>query len=461
MNRRQFIGTLGAAAAVTAAGCKNGSNPSKLLHSSPNAGEVPEGQKGLMALRSGKHGEQVSLLGYGCMRWPTVPGNSAPGENNIDQEAVNELIDYAIAHGVNYFDSSPAYCRGFSEEVTGIALARHAREHYFVATKLSNFDPSTWSFEASKSMYKRSLKLFHTDYLDFYLLHGIGMGGMENLRGRYLDNGILDYLLEERAAGHIRNLGFSYHGDITCFDYLLSLHDKYHWDFVQIQMNYVDWHYAKQVNPRNTDAEYLYNELDKRGIPAVIMEPILGGRLASLPEGPTRRLKTREPERSIASWAFRFSGTYPRVLTILSGMTYMEHLQDNLSSFAPFKPLTADELDELETIAHEYVTFPIVPCTNCQYCMPCPYGLDIPGTFRHYNDSLNEGRINDNPATKDYRKLRREYLNTYTQAVARERQADHCIGCGQCKIHCPQHIDIPAEMQRIDRFVDSLRNHVE
>jgi hypothetical protein len=453
ISRRQFIGTLGAAAAVTGlASC--------VKNTSAKAGEVFENKKGRTEYRSGVHGEQVSLLGYGCMRWPTIPGNSAPGENNIDQEAVNELIDYAIAHGVNYFDSSPAYCRGFSEEVTGIALARYAREHYYIATKLSNFDPSTWSFETSKSMYKRSLKLFHTDYLDFYLLHGIGMGGMENLRGRYLDNGILDYLLEERAAGHLRNLGFSYHGDITCFDYLLSLHDKYHWDFVQIQMNYVDWHYAKQVNPRNTDAEYLYNELDKRGISAVIMEPILGGRLASLPEGPTRRLKTREPERSIASWAFRFSGTYPRVLTILSGMTYMEHLQDNLSSFAPFKPLTADELDELETIAHEYVTFPIVPCTNCQYCMPCPYGLDIPGTFRHYNDSLNEGRINDNPATKDYRKLRREYLNTYTQAVARERQADHCIGCGQCKIHCPQHIDIPAEMQRIDKFVESLRNNV-
>ena len=449
---------MGAAAAVTGLalqGCNKTSAPA--TSEAAALGEIPTDS---MEYRSGVHGEQVSLLGYGCMRWPTKPGDNRPGVNNIDQDAVNELVDFAIAHGVNYFDSSPAYCRGFSEETTGIALSRYAREQYFIATKLSNFDPSTWSFEASKAMYQRSLQLFHTDYLDFYLLHGIGMGGMENLRGRYLDNGVLDYLVEERAAGHIRNLGFSYHGDIQCFDYLLSLHDKYHWDFVQIQMNYVDWHYAKQVNPRNTNAEYLYNELDKRGIPVVIMEPILGGRLASLPEGPTRRLKTREPQRSIASWAFRFSGTYPRVLTILSGMTYMEHLQDNLSSFAPFKPLTADELDELETIAHEYVTFPIVPCTNCQYCMPCPYGLDIPGTFRHYNDSLNEGRVNDNPATKDYRKLRREYLNTYTQAVARERQADHCIGCGQCKIHCPQHIDIPAEMQRIDKFVESLRNNV-
>ena len=273
MDRRQFLGTLGAAAVVTSCGKKTPISPV-----GPNS---PISDSATMEYRSGVHGEQVSLLGYGCMRWPTVPGNSAPGENNIDQEAVNELIDYAIAHGVNYFDSSPAYCRGFSEEVTGIALARYAREHYYIATKLSNFDPSTWSFEASKSMYKRSLKLFHTDYLDFYLLHGIGMGGMENLRGRYLDNGILDYLLEERAAGHIRNLGFSYHGDITCFDYLLSQHDKYHWDFVQIQMNYVDMFYAKQINKRNTNATYLYGELEKRGIPAVIMEPLLGGRLAS------------------------------------------------------------------------------------------------------------------------------------------------------------------------------------
>ena len=141
-------------------------------------------------------------------------------------------------------------------------------------------------------------------------------------------------------------------------------------------------------------------------------------------------------------------------------MTYMEHLQDNLSSFAPFQSLRDDELQLLYDIAHEYVNFPLVPCTACQYCMPCPYGLDIPGTFSHYNKMLNEGKVNDNPDSKEYQRLRRSYLKSYAEAVVRERQADHCIGCGQCLEHCPQHIDIPAQMQRIDQFVESLRNNV-
>ena len=452
MDRRHFIGTLGAAAAVTGlAGCgkKGAISPIDPDHAPHD-----------MELRTGKHGEKVSLLGYGCMRWPTIPGMNAQDQNDIDQEAVNELVDYAIEHGVNYFDTSPVYCKGFSEEATGKALARHAREHYYIATKLSNFNPATWSLEASKQMYYDSMRKLQTDYIDFYLLHSIGGGGMPNLHNRYLDSGIMDFLLEERKAGRIRNLGFSYHGDIECFDYLLSQHDKYQWDFVQIQMNYVDMNYAKQINLRNTNASYLYGELEKRGIPAVIMEPLLGGRLASLTPHENERLKAREPERSIASWAFRFCGTFPNVLTILSGMTYMEHLQDNLNSFAPFQALREDELHLLYQIAHEYVNFPLVPCTSCQYCMPCPYGLDIPGTFSHYNKMLNDGKVNDNPESKEYRKLRREYLNTYAEAVARERQADHCIGCGQCLEHCPQHIDIPQQMQRIDKFVESLRNNV-
>ena len=454
MDRRHFIGTLGAAAAVTGLASCGKKTISPIRPISPTDGSDA------MAYRTGVHGEQVSLLGYGCMRWPTVPGSDRQDENDIDQEAVNELVDYALEHGVNYFDTSPVYCKGFSEQATGIALSRHAREHYFIATKLSNFDPSTWSLEASKQMYYDSLRYLKTDYIDFYLLHAIGGGGMENLHNRYLDSGILDFLLEEREAGRIRNLGFSYHGDIECFDYLLAHNDKYHWDFVQIQMNYVDWHNADEVNTRNTDAEYLYGELEKRGIPAVIMEPLLGGRLASLSEGQNARLKAREPERSIASWAFRFCGTFPNVLTVLSGMTYMEHLQDNLNSYAPFKPLTDNELNLLYELAHEYVNFPLIPCTGCRYCMPCPYGIDIPGTFLHYNKMLNEGQVNDNPESADYRRMRRKYLNSYAQKVARERQADHCIGCNTCTSHCPQHIDIPKQMQRIDKFVESLRNNV-
>ena len=448
MNRRQFIGTLGVAG-LAACGKKT---------ISPIGPISPICPTDEMAYRTGKHGEQVSLLGYGGMRWPTLPGEDQPDENNIDQETVNELVDYALEQGVNYFDTSPVYHKGFSEQATGIALSRHPRESYYIATKLSNFSPDTWSLEASKAMYHRSMELLRTDYIDFYLLHAIGGGGMENLHNRYLDSGILDFLLEEREAGRIRNLGFSYHGDIECFDYLLSQHDKYRWDFVQIQMNYVDMHHAKQINPRNTDASYLYGELERRNIPAVIMEPLLGGRLASLTPHENELLQAREPQRSVASWAFRFCGTYPNVLTILSGMTYMEHLQDNLHTFKPFSPLRSEELALLENIAHKYVNFPLIPCTGCRYCMPCPYGINIPGNLLHYNKMLNEGLVNDNPESEDYRRLRRKYLKSYAETIARERQADHCIGCNQCTPHCPQHIDIPSQLQRIDRYVDTLRN---
>lgn len=209
-------------------------------------------------------------------------------------------------------------------------------------------------------MYRNSFKELQTDYLDYLLLHGVGMGddGMAALHSRYIDNGVLDFLLKERRAGRIRNLGFSYHGDIQVFDYLLSKQDEYKWDFVQIQMNYLDWRHAKETNPRNTNAEYLYGELAKRNIPAIIMEPLLGGRLSKVHDHIVARLKQREPYRSVASWAFRFAGTFPNVLTVLSGMTYMEHLQDNLHSFCPLQPLTDEETQFLYDTADLMMQYP-------------------------------------------------------------------------------------------------------
>ena len=305
INRRDFFklagaGTLASAAALY--GCSGNKNNGE--SESAALGEIPTGK---MTYRTNPNtGDRVSLLGYGCMRWPTRKRADGNGDE-IDQEAVNDLIDYAIAHGVNSFDTSPAYVQGLSERATGIALKRHPREKFFLATKLSNFSPSTHSREESLAMYHRSFRDLQVDYIDYLLLHGIGMGGMEALRSRYLDNGMLDFLLKEREVGRIRNLGFSYHGDIEVFDYLLSRHDELKWDFVQIQLNYVDWRHAKEVNTRNTDAEYLYAELVKRNIPAVIMEPLLGGRLSRLNDHLMARLKQRRPQESVASWAFRFA----------------------------------------------------------------------------------------------------------------------------------------------------------
>lgn len=453
LSRRDFLKTLGAAG-VASAGLSACTGSEKTANS-----EIPTDK---MTYRTNpKTGEKVSLLGYGMMRLPSVGGHSArEGEEEIDQETVNELVDYALAHGVNYFDTSPAYCRGKSEQSTGIALKRHPRDKYYIATKLSNFAPETWTRETSIAMYQNSLKELQTDHIDYYLLHGVGMGeGMEDFESRYIKNGVLDYLLEERKAGRIHNLGFSYHGDVKVFDYLLSKNDEYKWDFVQIQLNYLDWKYAKKINPRNTDAEYLYGELNKRKIPAVIMEPLLGGRLSNVPDKIVERLKQREPERSVASWAFRFAGSLPDVMTVLSGMTRMEHLQDNLRSYCPLKPLTDDEFKFLQETATEMMKYDTIPCNDCKYCMPCPFGIDIPAILLHYNKCLNEGNVPESSQDENYRKARRAFLIGYDRSVPKLRQANHCIGCGSCSPHCPQRIDIPGELHKIDMYVESLKRN--
>lgn len=459
IGRREFlkrIGTGSAAVSVAAlTGCDNKNNPASGDRNAQQ--DIPTDK---MTYRTNPTtGDKVSILGYGCMRWPDTGGGAGrDADADLDQETINRLVDYAIEHGVNYFDTSPAYCIGRSERATGIALKRHPRDKYFIATKLSNFSPATWSREASLAMYHNSFKELQTDYIDYLLLHGVGMGdGMKEFNARYIDNGVLDFLLKEREAGRIRNLGFSYHGDIAVFDHLLSQHDIYKWDFVQIQLNYVDWHHAKEINPRNTDAEYLYGELAKRNIPAVIMEPLLGGRLSNVPDHIVTRLKQQEPERSVASWAFRYAGSFPGVLTVLSGMTYMEHLQDNLRSFAPLQPLTDDDRKFLYETANLMIQYPTIPCNDCKYCMPCPYGLDIPAILLHYNKCVNQGNVPESQQADNYREARRAFLIGYDRSVPKLRQANHCIGCYQCVPHCPQSIDIPKELHRIDTFVEQLK----
>ena len=464
LSRRTFLKALGLGTATAAApvivSCASGDGPKA------PAQEPPVGK---MTYRENpKTKEKVSILGYGMMRLPATNGQPFGRDNDaeIDQDMINKQIDYAIEHGVNYFDTSPAYCRGLSEHATGIALSRHKRDEYFIATKLSNFAPQTWSREASIEMFQNSLKELQVDYIDYLLLHSIGGGdddmtAMEVFEARYIDNGILDYLLEQREQGVIRNLGFSYHGDIAVFDHLLANHDKYKWDFVQIELNYLDWKHAKEINEDNTNAEYLYAELDKRGIPAVIMEPLLGGRLASLPRPLAREIFARDPERTLASWAFRFAGSFPRVLTVLSGMTYMEHLKENLCTYCPLEELPDEEKEFLYGVAEEIVSYNTIPCNDCKYCMPCPYGIDIPGVLTHYNKCIAEGNLTRDRNDPDYARARRAFLIGYNRSVPKLRQADHCIGCGQCVKHCPQRIQIPREMERINNYVEALKRNID
>ena len=420
-----------------------------------------------MTTRTGGHGERVSLLGYGAMRYPTVDGshaNTFRGGSNapIDLALVQRQIDYCIEHGVNYFDTSPAYCRGESEKVLGDALAKHPRDKWLVATKLSNFNEKTWSHEESKKIYEKSLKLLRTDHIDFYLLHSIGGGGeksMEVFRSRFIDNGMLDFLLKEREAGRIRNLGFSFHGDEAIFRHALAMHDKVHWDFVQIQLNWVDWHHAKEVNPRNVNAETLYNLLDERGIPVVIMEPLLGGRLAKVNERVKHRLVPLDPAATPAQWAFRFAGSFPRVLTVLSGMTYLEHIQENVKTYSPLRPLARNEFDTLEHAARLFLSDDTIPCTACDYCMPCPYGIDIPGLFGFWGDALVQDCLPDDPSDPSYAENRRRFLIEYERTFHKLRRAERCTGCGRCSPHCPQGIDIPAMIRKVDWFVEKLRRN--
>jgi predicted aldo/keto reductase-like oxidoreductase len=466
ISRRDFLKIAGAGAATGAvaagaivSGCRPRSSASReggAAGKGSAPGEVPTDR---MTYRTNpKTGDVVSLLGYGCMRWPLRKKADGSGEE-IDQETVNELVDYAIAHGVNYFDTAPVYIRGWSETATGIALKRHPRSKFFIATKMSN----TRSFErqVALDMYYNSLKALQVDYLDYYLLHSIGGGndGVETFRERYIYNGVLDFLIAERKAGRIRNLGWSFHGDVKVFDYALAMEPDVHWDFCQIQLNYQDWQHADNV--RNINAEYLYGELVKYGVPAVVMEPLLGGRLARVPAQAQAMMKAVHPQDTPARWAFRYAGSPENVLTVLSGMVYMEYLQENIQTYAPLAPLNEQEYATLEKVTKVLVDSDYIQCTECQYCMPCPYGIDIPGTFGHYNRCVSAGKILKSANDEGYRQARRDFLVGYDRSVPKLRQADHCTSCEICRPHCPQRINIPDEMRRVNRYAENLKQKLQ
>ncbi len=453
ITRRNFLKTLGAGSVATTTamvGCR----PNNTISAGGGSiGEVPTDK---MTYRLNPHtGDKVSLLGYGCMRWPLR--TNAQGVEEVDQDAVNELVDYAIEHGVNYFDTAPVYVRGWSETATGIALKRHPREKFFIATKMSNHRADApRSFESAEAMYRKSMRDLQVDYLDYYLLHGIGLGGMDDFRKRFIDNGLLDFLFKERQAGRIRNLGFSYHGEVEVFNHLLAM--NYQWDFAQIQLNYIDWLHASGWN---TNAEYLLAELEKKNVPAVVMEPLLGGRLSRLSVQALNLVKQLRPEDSAASWAFRYAGTPENVLTVLSGMVYMEHLQENIRTYSPLDPITEQEYETLEKVTEIMMNDEYVQCTECQYCMPCPYGLDIPGVFGHYNRIVSAGKRLRSSNDENYKEARRAFLVGYDRSVPKLRQANHCIGCDICKPKCPQTIDIPNEMRRIDLYTEQLKQKLD
>lgn len=439
INRRQFlIGSASAFSLMAFRPLHSVATPFSAADAQQET-QTTTGGTGMTYRTQNGSGEKISLLGFGMMRLPR------------EQEQVDRLVDYAIEHGINYFDTAPIYGQGRNEGVTGRTLSRFPREKFYVATKMSNQNRDLWSFERSKEMYENSFRQLRVDHIDYYLLHSVGSGGMDALRGRFLDNGLLDFLLKEREAGRIRHLGFSYHGDVKVFDWLLDHNDTYHWDFVQIQMNYFDWKYAGRNRRRgDANAEYLYKRLAKLGIQCVIMEPIRGGSLANVADDIRQQLRHSRPDDSPARWGFRWVGSHPNVLTTLSGMNRMEHIEENVATFSPLEPCTKVEEALLARVADKMAGIPTIGCTTCAYCMPCPYGVDIPGNFAFYNAAATKGTLpsSDAPAA-EYKKRLKEYTTAYEETIPKKERANRCQDCGECLKKCPQQLPIPTHMKRL------------
>lgn len=441
ISRRNFLKLLGGGIAVTASslyGCDTLTRP---LTDDPSTEEAPTDK---MEYRTSPDGRtRVSLLGFGAMRLPRFGDDEqAP----VNRQRFDHLVDYALQHGVNYFDTAPEYSRGESERIVGESLHRHERHRYLLATKLSNFDDH--SREYALAMYRQSLANLQTDHIDFYALQEVK--DRKSAKSRFVDNGMLDFLVGERNEGRIGHLGWVCRGDADTFDYMMSLGVK--WDFVELPLNYCDWRHGEPLT-----AEYLYNELTQRGIPVIVTETLLGSNLAQLPDMLAARLKEKSPRRSAASWAFRFAGSLPNVLTVLSNMTHKEHIRDNVITYSPLQPCSPRELDFLEEIARTYATHPLIPCIACHRCMPCPYGIDIVAILRSYNKCVNEGNIASSTRDENYRKARKAFLVNYARKVAPRQQADHCLLCGECVHKCPRRIKIPAMMVRIGKYVEALK----
>ena len=371
-------------------------------------------------------GENLSRLGFGCMRLPQT------AEKAIDEQELQQMVDYAIEHGVNYFDTAWPYHGGHSELAIGKALTGYPRDRWFLADKYPGHQIAS-SYHPAE-IFEEQLKKCGVEYFDFYLLHNV----YENSYNVYTDPrwGILDYFKEQKRLGRIRHLGFSCHARPDTLERFLDYAGD-SMEFCQIQLNYLDWTLQ--------DAKAKYDLLTARNIPVWVMEPLRGGRLAALSEEDENRLKALRPEESIASWSFRWLQNLPNVKIILSGMSDYAQMTDNVRTFTEEIPQTAEEAALLAEIAEGLKN--ALPCTRCRYCCEgCPMQLDIPMLIHAYND-LKFANSMTVPMQMD--------------ALPEDKRPSACIGCGACAAICPQKIDIPAAMAELAEKLASMPSWAE
>ena len=365
-----------------------------------------------------KLGIQTSLLGFGCMRFPTT------AEGKIDRVESAKMLKRAMDAGVNYYDTAYPYHNGESEPFVGEFLKDYPRDSFYLATKLP-----AWAVNEladAERIFKEQLERLQTDYVDFYLLHAMNKERWDKMR----DLGVVEYLESLKESGKIRYIGFSFHDDYEVFEEMMEYRD---WDFCQIQLNYMDT--EEQAGLKG------YELSVKKNVPLIIMEPVKGGSLANFAEDITSRFRAMDAEASVASFALRYVGSFDNVKVILSGMSTMEQVEDNLKTFSSFKPLSERESEEIADIVKTLKSRVQNGCTGCRYCMPCPAGVDIPGCFAVWNNY----HVYQNYSAVKWR---------WEEDMGDAKQAKNCIKCGKCEQVCPQKIAIREDLERAQADLD-------
>ncbi len=370
-------------------------------------------------------GLKLSSLGLGTMR---LPNKGVDSDVPVDEEETAKMVDYAIKNGINYFDTAWGYHNGESEKVIGKVLSKYPRDSFYLATKFPGYDLS--NMDKVEEIFEKQLEKCRVDYFDFYLFHNVNDKNID----AYLDPkyGIYDYLMKQKENGRIKHLGFSIHGDFDILKRFLNAYGE-HMEFCQIQLNYLDYDFQ--------DAKAKVELLNEYNIPIWVMEPLRGGKLAKLPDEQESKLKDLRPDETTVGWAFRFLQSIPGVTMVLSGMSSMEQLQENIKIFSEDRPLNKEEMDTLLEIANEMLKGNVLPCTACRYCTShCPMGLDIPKLLALYNEHCFTGGGFIAPMA--------------ISALPEDKRPSACIGCRSCEAVCPQEIKISEVMEDFARKLE-------